>query len=786
MDDGARLAAARAVAERVLVMTNAVTNAFWEEVRTLFHSASVGDTAARADVLAGADPLVRAEVESLLAAHDEQTPFLEESVWQLIDAQQGERLAGSLIGPYRIVRQLGRGGMGTVFLATREDEEFEQRVAIKLVRGGEMLVQRFRQERQILASLEHPNIARLLDGGTTPDGLPYVVMEYVDGMPIDAYCRTYALSIPDKLRLFLQLCDAVEHAHRALIIHRDIKPANVLVTADGIAKLLDFGIAKLTSRSGPLDATATRIWTPQYASPEQLLGRVVTTSTDVYSLGVLLFELLAERKPFDADTRLPNSEAPLPSSVAHGAANIRALRGEVDDIVLAALEVDPAQRYGSVEKFAEDVRRYLSGHPIAARRSTFGYRASKFVRRNLLAVAAAVVIVVITAVAFAATLHQKRIAERRFDEVRSLARAVVFELHDAIAPLPGSTPARELLVRRALVYLDRLAAEAEDNTPLRVELAGAYLKIGDVQGLPYQANLGDTAGATASYRKALAIAQTAAAQEGDDPEDPQILTLVADAHDRVGFVEQRALRWKDAIQQHEAARAIREKLPRTIKRDVALAQTWTAIGDCRYVGASVIPKSMILGTAEQAYHTALATLRDAKPPAELRRGVLQEIGRANQRLGGYYSGGGRDLPRALRHHDAALRALGERAALDPSDSVARRNYADQFAMKATAQNRSGDWNGAIESTTHALATFKTLAAGDPDNVEAQHDLAFAYGERGIALMSLKRYDEAKASLREAIAIRERLIVADPENQEDRRDLRRVQGLLFETEQVQRE
>ncbi len=759
------------------------TNTFWEQVRTLFHSAAERDTAARAEVLAGADPLVRAEVESLLSAHDERTPFLEESVWQLIDAQQGERLAGSLIGPYRVVRQLGRGGMGTVFLATRQDADFEQRVAIKLVRGGEMLVQRFRKERRILASLEHPNIAHLLDGGTTTDGLPYVVMEYVDGMPIDAYCRTYALSIPDRLQLFLQLCGAVEHAHRSLIIHRDIKPANVLVTADGVAKLLDFGIAKLTSSDTHPDATATRIWTPQYASPEQLLGRVVTTATDVYSLGVLLFELLAERKPFDAETRLPNTEAPLPSSVAHGASNIRALRGEIDDMVLAALEVDPARRYGSVEKFAEDVRRYLSGHPIAARRSTFGYRAGKFIRRNLLAVTAAVAIVVVTAIAFAATLHQKRIAERRFDEVRSLARAVVFELHDAIAPLQGSTPARELLVRRALVYLDKLAAEAEDNTPLRVELAGAYLKIGDVQGLPYQANLGDTAGATASYRKALAIAQTAAAQE---PDDPEILTLVADAHDRVGFVEQRALRWTDAIRQHEAARAIREKLPRDIKRDVALAQTWTAIGDCRYIGDKVIPKSMLLGSAEQAYHTALATLRDARPAPEQRRAVLQEIGRAHQRLGGFYSGAMvRDLPRSLRHHDAALRALGERAALDTSDTVARRNYADQFAMKATAQNRSDDWNGAIESTSHALETFRALAAEDPDNVEAQHDLAFAYGERGIALMSLKRYDEAEAAFREAIALRERLVVADPATQEDRRDLRRVQTMLFETEQLQR-
>jgi non-specific serine/threonine protein kinase/serine/threonine-protein kinase len=758
------------------------TDTFWEQVRTLFHDASDRDSDARAALLAAADPKVRAEVESLLSAHDEQTPFLEESVWQILDAQQGQRLAGSLIGPYRIVRQLGRGGMGTVFLATRQDADFEQRVAIKLVRGGELLVQRFRQERQILASLAHPNIARLLDGGTTSDGLPYLVMEYVDGTPIDSYCRERALSITDKLHLFLQLCGAVEHAHRALIIHRDIKPANVLVTPDGVPALLDFGIAKLTSANPDFDVTATRIMTPQYASPEQLLGRVVTTATDVYSLGVLLFELLAERKPFIAEKRLPNSEAPAPSSVAP-AASQRALRGEIDDIVLAALEVDPAQRYGSVEKFADDVRRYLSGHPIAARRSTFGYHATKFIRRNLLAVTAAVAIVVVTAAAFAATLHQKRIAERRFDEVRSLARAVVFELHDAIAPLPGSTPARELLVREALVYLDKLAKEAEDNTELRVELAGAYLKIGDVQGLPYQANLGDTAGATKSYRQALALGRAALAEE---PDDPEILTLVANAHDRVGFVEQRGLRWVDAIRQHEAARAIREKLPHDPRRDLALAQTWTAIGDCRYIGKDIIPKSLMLGNAQQAYENALLTLNKVQSTPELRRDILQEVGRANQRLGGFFSGAAQqDFPRALRHHAAALRALGERARLDPSDAVARRNHADQFAMTATAQNMSGDWRGALDSTEHALEMFKTLAAEDPDNVEGKHDLAFAYAERGIALMYLQRYDESRASLREAIAIRERLIVADPENQEDRRDLRRAQLVLFEVEQRQR-
>jgi eukaryotic-like serine/threonine-protein kinase len=759
-----------------------MTDAFWEEVRTLFHDVADRATDARAELLAGADAHVRAEVESLLAAHDEPTPFLEQSVWHFIDAQQGQRLAGSLIGQYRVVRQLGRGGMGTVFLATREGDEFTQRVAIKLVRGGEALVQRFRQERQILASLEHPNIARLIDGGTTPDGLPYLVMEYVDGTPIDDYCRIRGLSVPDKLRLFLQLCDAVQHAHRALIIHRDIKPANVLVTPEGVAKLLDFGIAKLTSSDAQLDPgrDATRMMTPQYASPEQLLGRVVTTSTDVYSLGLLLFELLTGRKPFHADTRTPATEAPAPSSVSPSLSNARGLRGDLDDIVLAALEVDPARRYGSVEKLADDVRRHLSGHPITARRATFGYQASKFIRRNLLAVAAGVVIVVIAAIAFAATLHQKRLAERRFGEVRSLAHAVVFELHDAIAPLPGSTPARALLVRRALVYLDNLAEESDDNS-LRTELAGAYLKIGDVQGRPYQANLGDTAGAMTSYGKALTIADAAAAEA---PSDPEILTLVADAHDRIGFVEQRGLRWAAAIAHHEAARAIREKMPHDARRDLALAQTWTAIGDCRYIGQTVIPKAMVLGTAEQAYQAALTTLAKVRSTPELRRDLLREIGRANQRLGGFYSGPvARDYARSLRHHDAALAAFGQLAALDPSDAVARRNYADQSAMKATAQNLSGDGRGALESATQALATFAKLAAEDPDNVEALHDLAFAHGERGIALMHLKRYREAAAAFREAISIRERLVVADPENQEDRRDLKRVKMMDFEAERL---
>jgi non-specific serine/threonine protein kinase/serine/threonine-protein kinase len=485
---------------------------------------------------------------------------------------------------------------------------------------------------------------------------------------------------------------------------------------------------------------------------------------------VLLFELLTGNKPFGA-TRTPSTEPPRGS-----------LRGDLEAMVMAALEIDPARRYPTVDKFADDIRRHLGGHPITARRATFGYRAVKFVRRNVLAVAAALAIVVVTVIAFAATLHQKHIAERRFEQVRSLASAVVFELHDAIAPLPGSTPARELLVRRALVYLDNLETESSNNTPLEMELAGAYLKVGDVQGLPYRPNLGHTEGALASYRKAQRIVQQVSDRE---PENIDARMLLADAHDRAGLVGQRLSHWAVAMEDHETARAIRESLPRSAKRDLALAQTWTAIGDCRYIGEPYRPKPRMRGTAQQAYESALATLTTMPPARELRPQVLFELGRAHQRLGGFYTGAKvRDFPRAIRHHDAALAALGELSAMNPGDAVARRNYADQLVMKATAHNVMEDGAAAVAATDRALTMLHEFAAADPKNMEAQHDLAFAYGEKGIGLMSMGRLAEAEQALAEAVRIREQLLAADPSKREVQRDLGKVQGALAEVRRRQ--
>ncbi|HEX6159405.1 MAG TPA: hypothetical protein VF111_04510, partial [Thermoanaerobaculia bacterium] len=292
-------------------------------------------------------------------------------------------------------------------------------------------------------------------------------------------------------------------------------------------------------------------------------------------------------------------------------------------------------------------------------------------------------------------------------------------------------------------------------------------KIGDVQGLPYQANLGDTAGAASSYRKAVEIAAEVRAR-GDA--DENALALLAEAHDRLGVVEQRAGRWEEAYRGHAAARAIRITLPPSPRRDVALARTLVNIGDCVYVGK--IPKEK----PRAAYEAALAALDRVSEQGPHRLELLRERGRSNQRLGGYFTGLDRDLPRAIAYHDAALKALEERAALDPTNAVAQRNYADQFVMKASAQNMARDGAGALAGCERAEAILERLALADPKNVEAQHDLAWVYEQKGLALMHLKRWDESEAAYRDAIEIRQKLVAADPTNREDRLGLAKVESM----------
>ena len=376
----------------------------WSEIERLFFEALQIPAGLRAHwvvAATGGQEDLAQEVLTLLEAHEASESAVPQRV----------------VGAYRLDRRIGRGGMGDVWLASRADGQFEQRVAIKLVRSGlcaELLFTRFQQERRFLARLNHPNIARLIDGGVSSDGRPYLAMEYVEGEPILDFCEHRHLDLGARIHLFRQLCGAVEYAHRNLIVHRDIKPANVLVTADGSPKLLDFGIAKLIQSDDASTATVLPALTPRYASPEQLRGEPVTTSSDVYSLGVLLFELLTGSLPYELRG---NTTAEIVAAVttqearpASRTAN-RVPRGDLDAVLAKALEKTPAARYGSVEQFAADLENYLSGRPVSARRLTARYRLGKYLRRHWAGAAAAGVVAVALAAAAAMSMREAHLAK---------------------------------------------------------------------------------------------------------------------------------------------------------------------------------------------------------------------------------------------------------------------------------------------------------------------------------------------------------------------------------------
>jgi len=402
----------------------------WQRVKELFQTALEGEASQRAafldDSCAG-DPALRRQVEALIASHEQEPSFLEAPAFEVgaptLEEDEAELMIGQRIGPYELVREIGHGGMGAVYLAVRADDEYQKQVAIKLVKRGmdtDAILRRFRNERQILANLDHPHIAKLLDGGTTSDGLPYFVMDYVEGLPIDGYYDTNELPTLERLKLFRTVCSAIHYAHQNHVVHRDLKPSNILVTAEGVPKLLDFGIAKLLNPELPsqtVDSTAAlRFMTPEYASPEQVREETLTPASDVYSLGVLLYELLTGHRPYRLGSRTPpevariicEEEPEKPSTVISRVEEVpgpdgtlrltpesvsqtreghpeklrRRLSGDLDNIVLMALRKEPNRRYASVEQFSEDVRRHLEGLPVIARKDTLSYRATKFIKRN--------------------------------------------------------------------------------------------------------------------------------------------------------------------------------------------------------------------------------------------------------------------------------------------------------------------------------------------------------------------------------------------------------------------
>ena len=411
----------------------------WDEVSRISSEALELPPEERAAFVAAQcsdDEELRSEVSSLLEQAGKTSRPLDRPVGalgKLFPDREGALAEGDSVGPYRIVDEIGRGGMGRIFRAVRDDQEFHREVALKVIRRGmdtDDILRRFRAERQILARLDHPNIARLLDGGATESGRPYFAMELIRGLPITDYCREQSLSIEERLRLFCEVCAAGHYAHRNLIVHRDLKPGNILVTPEGVPKLLDFGIAKVLVVD-PNDPSVEhtradlRVLTPEYASPEQVRGEPISTASDVYSLGVLLYELLSGERPHtgegtEIERAICEAEPRKPSTVARVG---RRLRGDLDHIVLMALRKEPERRYSSLQQLAEDIDRHLRGIPVIARKETVFYIARKFVRRNSVTVfsstLAAVALLAFTLVTATQSLRIGEQAPRTFSQIFS-------------------------------------------------------------------------------------------------------------------------------------------------------------------------------------------------------------------------------------------------------------------------------------------------------------------------------------------------------------------------------
>lgn len=725
-----------------------------------------------------------AEVESLLAVSDEGRIFLEEIsapdiLLDLFDNKKS--ITGQKIDDYLLEREIGRGGMGVVFLASRVD--FPQRVAVKLIKRGmdsDAILERFARERKILAALNHPFIARLTDGGTTDEDLPFFVMEYVEGEPVDEYCQKNNLSQKEILELFRKICSAVAFAHQKLVVHRDLKPSNILITEDGTPKLLDFGIAKLLNPEEDYKETETgqRALTPAYASPEQIRGEQVDTRSDVYSLGKILTELLlystgksgsAEK---DSDIRDASEN------------NLRQkLAADLQAILQTALREETTRRYDSVEKFSDDIRRYQNGLPVSARRDTFTYRTRKFIRRNYISVLAASFLLLLAMTGLTFIIREHNRAERRYNDVRRLSNSFLFEFDDAIKNLPGSIPARKLVVERALEYLDRLDQEADNDASLQRELGAAYEKVGQIQGNSYYPNIGDTDASQKSYQRSLAIRERLAAAE---PGNLELQKELSDSFEGIGDVFITVDDLQNGLDNYQKSLAIREKIaassPDNQPNQAALGTIYSKIGDVE--GLDGLPN---LGNTEGAlenYQKAVAIdeklINSVPDNFNYRMNYAQRLSNLGllYRVAGNTSG----AVESCRKADVIYQALNE---IDPNNFDARFNLLANNATLRYALVDDQQYDEAVSLMNQTIEMLEDMQAADSTNTLVRRSLGVSYNALSRTLVRKGDFDRAGENSRKALKITEELAGKDLANAEYTSDLAATLQFLGDVELYQK-
>jgi serine/threonine protein kinase len=724
----------------------------WLQVEPLLTAALGMEAGPRASWLAQLDatlPEVAPALRRMLEVHDRAERSRElETVPKLAPAPDWGNIhaPGERIGPFELLRTLGRGGMGEVWLARQADGRVERDVALKLPaihQQGEVWRERFRRERDILAKLEHPHIAHLYDAGVTQTGQPWLAMEYVEGLSLSEHVAANSLSIPARLALFRQVLAAVAHAHRHLVVHRDLKPANILIDASGQVKLLDFGIAKLVDdgtaadAAGELTRIGGRVMTLRYAAPEQVAAGFITTATDIFSLGVILHELVTGLAPYRAvrdgkpltDVMLLQEQTAVPSrldltaaaargcGLASAKALARLVSGDLDAIVLKAMRRDPADRYASVELLDEDILAHLEKRPVKARAGTWRYLAGRFAARHKLPLALSAAALVMLATSVVTIEHERRLAvaekaraEKHFASVRKLANAFIFDVHGKIEKLAGSLEAREMLVKTSLEYLDSLSGEAGGDPALLFELAAAYRKIGNIQGEAGAANTGNLTAAIGNYEKAKELFVTLERLKPDD-----ITTLRE--HRKLSYALARGdftlgnPRWQAEIADTVRLAERMATLPGATPNDRALfAATLAEKAHLTSLITGRTPE--IEATMDRAIGMLEAQIREAPGQVDLREFLASVYTRAGK-MRAHTGRTAQSIPVAIDNLRKARAIAGELRAEFPDDATKQTIELENISLLATVLVVAGDYREADRAIGEALAINMGLLAQDP-------------------------------------------------------------------------
>jgi serine/threonine protein kinase/tetratricopeptide (TPR) repeat protein len=661
---------------------------------------------------------------------------------------------GQTIGPYTIVREIGRGGSGTVVLASREEAGARLEVALKFLqkdflRGAPRRT--FQRELRALTRLDHPNIARLRDWGTVPGGLLYLAIEFVDGQTITQYCAQKRAGLADRLALFQQVCEAVEHAHRNLVVHRDLKPSNILVTRDGQVKLLDFGIAAELDAATDSTTLMQRSLTPAYASPEQIAGRPVSVATDVYSLGLALYELLAGRLPHSHETGkfwAAGVDEPAPPSRCASLAEVsaREIAGDLDGIVLKAIQKESERRYPSVEQFASDLRRYREGRPVWARRSSRLYVASRFWRRNRLRVAVASLALMALASTAGIAVWKWRDADRNlaeekrdYRELRAFAEAVISSVDAGTVTSP--TEAQRRMSETVARSLDRLSKGRQNDEELQLQIAAAYIQLGMAEGANTYPNQGDSNAAWVNFRKAYQICLQQWRARADRNSGVRLLMaareigrLQADPAPAAAFL----------LSGIDATRELIARYPKDMEILRAFADAYGVLAQRLRSTGDLAGASANFRRAIELADRALAL--DPTDVGSLihKEGYTGELGNT-LRIEGHFE-------EALADQTQALQIARRAVELKPSNH-ARREAAFKQTGRCEALRELKRYPEALRDVREALATLQTLSRQDPSDDQAKSDLSLAYYRQGSVEFSQGHTAEALASHREALRLR---------------------------------